>query len=191
MRLGFVAAVMVGSVLVLAQSCATPSGVPTAWMDPVSTILIPPSNVSELTYGISNEFHRGLHASMKGNVPKISVRIPQQAPLTLASMQQNRASILENDPALVRWTTRIRYTEGTVVACPISRPESGIWSFLAVLANVAAPWVNEYVTYAPAESYHSVIWYDRANDRVERIEFLRRSAVTEIRTMTCQQLSAL
>jgi len=164
---------------------------PTAWMEPIGTLTIPPSSVNELTYNTGNAFHRDLHASMKGAVPVIVVAIPQGTPLALAALQQDRPSILQNDPGIVRWTTRIRYTQGAVVACPISPPESGIWSLLLLAANIAAPWVNQYLTYRPAENYHAVAWYDRGNERIERVEFIHRSAVANINSMSCEQLDEL
>lgn len=162
-----------------------------AWMDPIATLTVPPSGISELTYSTGRAFHLDLHASMKGAVPVISVAIPEGTPLSLSTLQQDRLSILQADPGIVRWTTRIRYTQGAVVACPVSEPETGIWSWLLVAANVIAPWVNEYLTYRVAENYNAVAWYDRGNERIQRIDFLHRGAVADINSMTCEQLSAL
>jgi hypothetical protein len=122
---------------------------------------------------------------MKGRVRVIRVKIAGGSEFPVAEFSMNRPSLLETDPGLVRWTKRIRDTGGEIIGCP-SQAESGIASILLQLfGEIAAKWVNDYVTYRPAEAYHAIVVYSRDTDQVEQVKFVLRSAVN-IETLDCE-----
>ena len=190
-RVGLVVAML----SVLATACTPnelppPAPFPTAWMDPVGTLMIPASAQNQLTYRQGESFHRDLHASMKGQTSPINVAIDAGTTVRLQDFSQTRNQILQTDNGLLRWTTRVKETGGAVMACSTTPPESGLWAVLAILADIAAGWVNEYLTYRPAENYHAVLFYDRGTDRVERVKFIARSGV-DINTLSCASAASL
>jgi hypothetical protein len=155
--------------------------------DPVRTFLIPESSQDRLTYSESNRFHRDLHASMKGEVSVITVTVPANITLPLEQFSQDRSQLDRSAPGLVRWTARIRDTNGHIMACFDTPDENGLWEIFGVIFRIIAPWINDAVTYRYANQYNAILYYNQNDTRepVREVRFIRRNE-HDIHSLTCQ-----
>lgn len=158
-------------------------------LDPIQTLTVPASNDAALTYANSTDFDLQLHASMKGSTSPISVTVPAAAGLRLDDLTRS-PTISNNDERLGRWLYKIGQSDGRIFACADEEPETGFWTLLAILADIALPMVNDFLTYRPAENYHAVIFYDRASEAVRSVKMIRRASVNAD-TLTCAAAKGL
>lgn len=186
-----------GVVSLALAACETPSpnGGSTStladWQDPIGTLTLPASNIGEIKYGSGGDhFHRALHSSMKGNVDVIDVDMGDDARVNLDDIRQSRTSLMANDPGLLRWTTRINLSGGEIMACRNTPPESGLWALLALVSQIAAPWVNEWLAYRDAQDYHAVVFYDPVTEVISRTKFVHRAHI-DMSALTCDAASGL
>jgi hypothetical protein len=162
-----------------------------AWQDPVATLTTQPSSQATLTYSDTSDFHRALNASMRGRVPVIAVSIPANRRLPLEQFTQDRSQLDRSAPGLVRWTARIRNTGGHIMAC--SDQETEVWAqLIPLIFQIAAPWVNDALTYRPANQYNAVAFVDSDDNRepVTQIKFVRRDA-HDIQALSCRDAHGL
>ncbi|MBI1339606.1 hypothetical protein GC169_05255 [bacterium] len=136
------------------------------------------SSRPQFNYAENDDFDLQLNASMKGGVPTIKAITPASESLTVAELEAATVPSADS-PRLSFWLAKIRATGGQNLVCQ-EETDGAESAFAWMVASMAADWLTDWLTYKPAEAYHSIVYVRPIEGteelRVVRTEFLSRAS---------------